>query len=516
MIQAKEQEISEKRRLVTNTFYNASAQVIQMAAAFVFMPFLIRLFGPANYGVFLLAGSLTGYLGLLDLGVGTSLTKRVAEYRARGSELELSGVVSSALLFYALAGTVAGALMIVVAVFGLPYFDLTAGQRELALRMLVISALGPPILWPLGVGGQVLGGLQRFDLTAKVAVSTAVANAAITLVVLWLKEGPLFLLVASLLIGTIASVTNLYLAKTRLSTVSFHPARASRSGISSLFSISWAIFIVQLCTVVVYQQTDRLVLGLFVGVTAITMYEAAAKLQGFTIQIASLPPSAVMPAASQLAAEGRMDAIKSMWLRGTKYTSLFVLPIVATLVFLARPIMREWLGEEFVGQALAAQVILSYWFVNVNLPVGHGMLYGLGQMKPLLRIVVGQTALNLILSLILVQRFGIMGVVLGTVLPFFLSFPLHLALQLRTFKVSIREWVQSIVMRVYPVLLVPAALAYALSHTTLVTSVTGIVFAVTVSVGSYWAASVLLSLTGTEKAELSGAGRALIHKFRQL
>jgi O-antigen/teichoic acid export membrane protein len=501
--------MAEKRQLARNTMYNAVAQVAQMASAFVFMPFLIRLFGASNYGVFLLAGSVTGYLGLLDLGVGTSLTKRVAEYRARGAERELEAVVSSALVFYAVVGLIGAAAMVLLAFFAVPHFNLTPDQQQLATRMLLIAAAGPPLLWPLGVGSQVLSGLQRYDITARVSLGTVAASASVTLYVLISHEGPLFLLLAGLGVGVIASLVNLVLAKRILSTASFHPGSASRSGVVSLFSISWAVFIVQICTLIVYQQTDRLVLGVFIGATAITLYEAAAKLQGLVIQVAALPVSAILPTASQLDAQGRTDAVRSLWVRGTKYTALFVLPIVVALMVVSRTLLLRWLGPAFATQALAAQVILSYWLVNANLPVGHAMLYGLARFKALLVIVVTQTVLNLVISLVLVQRLGVMGVVLGTTLPFFLAFPAHLWLQLRVFRLSLTDWLRDVAVRVYPPLVLPIALAFVLINGVLGQSLAGVALTLMISVGAYWVAALFVSLTPAEKTELTGFARSL-------
>lgn len=506
--------MAEKRLLARNTIYNAVAQVAQMASAFVFMPFLIRLFGASNYGVFLLAGSVTGYLGLLDLGVGASLTKRVAEYRAKDSERELDAVISSALLFYAVVGLIGAVVMVLLAFFAVPHFNLNADQQQLATRMLLIAAAGPPLLWPLGVGGQVLAGLQRYDLTARVAFVTVLASASVTLFVLLTHKGPLFLLIAGLGVSVAASCVNLVLARRNLRSASFHPANASRGGVVSLFSISWAVFIVQICTLIVYQQTDRLVLGVFVGAAAITLYEAAAKLQGLVIQVSALPVSAVMPAASQLQAQGRMDSVRALWLRGTKYTSLFVLPIVVALMVVARPLLLRWLGPAYATQTLAAQVILSYWLVNANLPVGHAMLYGLGRIKALLVIVVTQTVLNLLISVILVQRIGIMGVVLGTALPFFLLFPAHMALQLKVLGLRLGDWLRDVALRTYPLLVLTLALALLLSNGVLGGSLFGVALTLVISVGAYWVAALFVSLTAGEKAELLGFVSVVRDKLR--
>jgi len=45
----------------------------------------------------------------------------------------------------------------------------------------------------------------------------------------------------------------------------------------TIFGFSWAVFVIQVCTIIIYQQTDRIVLGIFLGASAIALYEAAGK-----------------------------------------------------------------------------------------------------------------------------------------------------------------------------------------------------------------------------------------------
>lgn len=71
--------MSEKRQLVTNTLANGVAQFAGVISSIIFMPLLIRGFGLREFGLYMLAGSVGAYASLLDLGVGTSLAKMVAE-----------------------------------------------------------------------------------------------------------------------------------------------------------------------------------------------------------------------------------------------------------------------------------------------------------------------------------------------------------------------------------------------------------------------------------------------------
>ncbi|HIR11820.1 MAG TPA: oligosaccharide flippase family protein, partial [Candidatus Fimenecus excrementavium] len=62
--------------------YSNILMVVEIFSTMLFTPFLIRTLGQAEYGVYQLVTSLTSYLVLLDLGVGNSVIRYVAKYRA--------------------------------------------------------------------------------------------------------------------------------------------------------------------------------------------------------------------------------------------------------------------------------------------------------------------------------------------------------------------------------------------------------------------------------------------------
>src|SRR5688572_32966518 len=86
------------RRLVRNTVANAVAGGVVALLAVLLTPFFLRRLGPAEYGVWLLATTLTfanGYLGLADLGLQQAGIRLVAEARSRDDLQAVNEVVST-------------------------------------------------------------------------------------------------------------------------------------------------------------------------------------------------------------------------------------------------------------------------------------------------------------------------------------------------------------------------------------------------------------------------------------
>ena len=234
----------------------------------------------------------------------------------------------------------------------------------------------------------------------------------------------------------------------------------NRTTLGVIFGFSWVLFVIQMATLAGDQQTDRLVLAVFSGATAVGIYEAAAKLSGLVSILAGLPTAALMPAASQLDAQARVATLRELYLRGTKYTAAFVLPITVGLIVLAQPLLLRWLGPEFAANSRSAQMLLLVWLVFPNLAVAFAIFVGTGRLRFLLGITSAHAVLNLALSVLLVQPLGVLGVVLGTVITEFVLFPVGMRYTLRVLEVGPAEYVRRVVLPTYPLLLVTALVAW--------------------------------------------------------
>lgn len=484
-----------------------------MASGFVFMPLLIGRFGLDDYGLFLLAGSLSGYLGLLDLGVGTSLIKFVAEHRAKHDEAGLGSTVSTALLFYLIIGVVASLLMVAVAFFGVQFFKLPPSSEHLARNLFLVGAATALISWPASTSGYVLAGLQRYDIGATVGIGVTAGNIVVTATVVLMKQGPLALLVATSLVGILASAFNAYFALRELGHTPLSLRSASFVTLRRIFRFSSVVFVTQLCAVLIYQQTDRVVLGVFVGAASIGLYEAAQKLHSLVRQLAGLMGSAIVPAASQLDAEKRSDTLEALFLRGTKYTVILVTPIVVALVILARPLLTRWLGPEFNVMTVGAQLYVSYWLLNANTVVAGAILMGTDKMRFVMWYTLAGALANLVLSVVLVQYLGIIGVIIGTIVPYYVGFPIYMWFVSRLLGFHLSTWLKRVILPTYPWLIVPGLAAWAFRAGGLTESLVGVAIAGIVSVGLYWVAVLAFALTTGERqdvARMYGAARRMV------
>ena len=74
--------MSLTRRLIRNIASNWTGYVVQVAVGFFLTPFVVHSLGETQYGIWTLVVGLTGYYGLLDLGVASGMTQYLTRYLA--------------------------------------------------------------------------------------------------------------------------------------------------------------------------------------------------------------------------------------------------------------------------------------------------------------------------------------------------------------------------------------------------------------------------------------------------
>ncbi len=489
---------------------SAGVRFLQIASAFLYMPFLISGFGLRSYGVFVLASSFSIYLGLLDFGVNPTIVKRVAEYVALDKRSELSRLISSACAYYAAIGVLAALLLGTFATWGVDILALEPTESLLAQQLFRVSAVVALFVWPLSTGAAVLNGLHRYDLSSIVGAAVVIANLVAVAIVLLLGYGPIELFVAMGVIAIVSGATTSWMASRLLRGTRLSARLVDRASLKAVLSFSWMLFVFQLAVVISDQQTDRFILGAFVGAASIGLYEAAAKLNTLVAQLASLPSVALIPASSKFEAKGQLHTLRSLYLRGSKYTVLLVAPVAVTLLVVAEPLLVQWLGLEFAELSTAARIFLLTYLMYANLMAAYPIFIGRGQVRFVMWHMLATAVLNISLSLLLVRDFGVLGVIVGTVAADTIMFPLGLWYALRTLHIRLTEYAQTVMVRSYALLLVPAAVAVAMHTLDITGSLLGVIATIVASVGIYWVAAYLLVLQRHEKDDL----RAFVSRFR--
>ena len=90
----------DKKQILKNVGSSWSALATTVLVGIFLSPFILHRLGDAAYGIWVLIFSVTGYYGLFDLGIRSSIIRYVSKYTATGDKEKLAQFVNTALFSY--------------------------------------------------------------------------------------------------------------------------------------------------------------------------------------------------------------------------------------------------------------------------------------------------------------------------------------------------------------------------------------------------------------------------------
>lgn len=493
---------SAHHRLAANALATALGQIVLMGAAFLLAPMLIHAFGASGFGVYTLATSISSFMLLFDLGLGQTVEKRLAEFVAVGRLEEASVLLASVRRTYFGLGFAVALTEVLLAALAPRLFRISSAEVEQVRQLLLVMAVGAVVWWPLSLGARVLGGLQRYTRVGPVTAGMALANALGAAVVVWLRAGPVVLALIAQCVALGGAYVMHRHAQNEMAAHGVRFGRADRSALASAFVFAWPVFLLQLAVAMLYHQADRLLLGVFAGSVAVTLYEGPSRLVALLQQLIGFGNTALMPFASQLEASRRDATLGVLLMRASRYVCAFVAPLAMLFALLARPLLVHWLGASFIAAEVPTVLLAGVQVLLVTVAVGHTFVVATGKLAGRMPVILGVVSLNLALSVLFVRPWGVSGVALGTVLASLVDLPLHVRYLQRHIGFSPRAFAKEVLLPVYPLLLLPAASAIAARCWGLTDTLLGTLATLGISAVAYWIAFLLVSVPPPERDEL--------------
>jgi O-antigen/teichoic acid export membrane protein len=404
--------------ILSNVFSNWGAYVLAMGVNFFLSPYVVRHLGNTGYGVWTLLLSLTGYLGLLDLGVRGAVTRYVAKFHTEQDHRRAGNVASAALVIFSTAGLIAILASMILAAFVVHQLHIPEQYMTAARIVLVLTGLNIATSLVNGVYGGILVGLQRFDLTNVIEVGINLLRAGGVLLALYLGYGIITLAIVQLGFTLARWAANIGLARHLYPQLRIKLSSADWAGVKLIFSFSIFSFLLHVSSSLIY-ATDNIVIGAFLPVSAVTFYVIGGNLAEYTRALVGGISQTMTPLASST--EARMDQshLQRIVLFGSRAGSMVVLPIALTFMLRGSSFIGLWMGPQYADLSGKVLWILSltlfFWAAN---SVTAGSLLGLSKHKPLVPVLLAEGLCNLVLSIIWVRGgMGILGVAWGTVVP---------------------------------------------------------------------------------------------------
>jgi O-antigen/teichoic acid export membrane protein len=432
------------RTLARNTLWNYAGFAVNLATNLVAFPFVVSRLGDAAAGVWLLLSAVTGYMGLLELGLVPSVAQYVAAARGRGTDEDVDRAATTSFALLSLL-----ALVPLILSFATPWLvgwlRVEGALERPAALALQIAIAGFALRMPLATLQALLLGCQRQDRASQLWILMGWSKFACAIVVLQAGGGLVALVAAETAVHLLGGVLQWKWVREDLPALALTAANLDGRTAWHLVSYGASLLVLGL-TVLVIEQTDRLVIAAFLPIDQVTLYSAAWKLYMLAYAVPTTLVQALGPMAATLFGSGDRAGMRELFFRMGKYSVAVAIPLVCTLAASREWLLTVWLGERFAAVGPVVIALLVAFYVTAHNHAAWSVLSGMRRLGPFVWSYNGpQAVLNLVLSVALVKPLGILGVALGTLVPALLLQPVFMQMAYRELGVSLRDVVTRIV-----------------------------------------------------------------------
>lgn len=431
--------MSKIRIIGKNISFMAFNRIVAVIVSFFIFPFIVKHVGKEVYGVYLMVMTVTGYFGILDLGVMSALTKYVSEYTGKKDHVIINKIVNASFSFYVLIGAVISILLFACAACFPLFFKVDPSNTKVVRELFTVAAISAIFVWPLNTFRGTVQGLSLWNIDAVVNIFVQVLNALTAFILLSSGYGIVQLFVVSQLLTIIGSAVLYYVGRKKIGiNIAFPYIHIATFKL--IFNFSIFAFLSSILNIFLF-QIHNIIIGYFVSMSAVTVYAVAYNIQSYFRAINSTLGAPPWTMASEMEGRGDLDGQKKLLIKGTKYMSAVLIPIVLIMLFFVEPFIKYWMGPDFYGSVIPARIIIIFWLFNGTIELASSMLSAKGIIRRPLFIQLGAAVFNILITLSFVKILGISAVALGLSLSMILvSSPFILRLSLKSLGVTLREY----------------------------------------------------------------------------
>jgi stage V sporulation protein B len=372
--------------------------------------FIARLLGPAEFGLYSVALTAPTLISIFrDWGVSLAMIRYSALYNSENKTGNVRSIFAGGIVFE----TVLGVLLSVVSfLISGPLAAIAFHRPQIAYLIQIVSFT---ILTDafLSTAQAAFTGIEKMELNSIGLVVRSASKTIIipTLVILGL--GAFGAVIGYFVASLIAGLTGLLLLW------SVYRGFAKPNGyrlelaanIRTMFKYGLpASFYVMIGTSISY--FFNFLMPIFATDLLIGNFSAA---NGFQVLIgffATPITTMLFPAFSKLDAVKDRETLKNVFQFSIKYASLFVVPAAFVVITLSQPAVSTLFGDTYANAPLFLSLLAVVYLYSTfgSLSIGN-LINGQGQTKYMLKLMILQAAIAFPLSVIMISKFGLVGLI---------------------------------------------------------------------------------------------------------
>lgn len=382
----------------------------------LYTPYMLRMMGQSEYGLYSLVASVIAYLTVLDLGFGNAIVRYTAKFRAEKKTEEQYEMFGMFFLLYLVIGIIAfgiglGLYFNVGTLFGNTMTAVELGRARIMMLLLVANLA---FTFPMSIWGSIIQAYEDFVFQKSLNIIRIILNTAVMICLLHFGYKAVAMVVVQTIFNVLTLVVNFIFCRRKLNIHIYFRFKHFHWGFLKEVAIySFWIFLNAIMDRV-YWSTGQFVLGAMVGTAAVAVFAIAIQLEGMYMQFSTAISSVFLPKVTAMVATNRSrKEISDLFIRTGRIQYIVLAYILSGFIIFGRQFIELWAGAGYSD----AYIISLLFFIPLTVPLiqnlGITILQARNEMKfrSVLYIIIA--LVSLAMQIVLTRFFGGIGCAMG-------------------------------------------------------------------------------------------------------
>ena len=377
----------------------------------LYTPYLLRMLGKSEYGLYSIAASVIAYLTILDLGFGNAIVRYTAKYRAEGKEKEQYKMFGMFFVLYCGIGLIALIAGIFIAFNVDVFFEKAMTAEELSrIRVIVVLMVANlAFTFPFSLFSSIITAYEKFVFRKLMIIARTILNTLTMIVLLQFGYKAIALAVVATIFNVLTLLSNCFYCKAFLK-IKLVFGRIDWGFMKEIAFYSFWIFLNAIVDRV-FWSTGQFVLGAFAGTAAVAVFAVAIQLEHMYMSFSNAISGVFLPKVTAIVSksENSESDISEMFIRTGRIQFCVLALILSGFILFGKQFISLWAGPGYAN----AFIIALIFFIPLTVPLiqslGLIVLQARNQMRfrSVLYVIISLFSFGL--QILLSKRYGEIG-----------------------------------------------------------------------------------------------------------
>lgn len=389
--------------------------IISTVVQLVYTPFLIRMLGQSEYGLYSLVASIIGYLTVLDLGFGNAIVVYTSKYRAQAKYDEEKKLHGMFRIIFIVLGIIVALLGLILFFNVDNLFGATMSQVELskAKIMMIILTFNLAITFPFSVYSSIISAYERFTYQKVLSILNTILKPILMIPLLFLGYKSITLCIVLTVINVVTLLANYFYCRQKLS-VKIEFLGFDKTLFWEIFGYSLFIFLGVVVDKVNW-SVDQFILGAVSGTIAVSVYAVAAQINSLFINLSTAIGGVMLPKMSKMiASNSTNEEITNEFIKVGRLQCYIIFLMVTGFILVGKEFITAWAGTEYLNAYYILVILITPAFFSLIQNLGISIMQAKNMHKFRSVLLFGIALVNIVISIPLAKAYQGIGSAIGT------------------------------------------------------------------------------------------------------